>query len=218
MTTQIPTIGASTPTGYQPARGTVIDPANPAASRPTPGAGPDAGAAANAVLAKAPTTTGSAPGAGASIAAPDTSALGQDPTYLAYMRALGVADTTHSAAIQQQVDAQNRMVNERLPGMVSQDNAQRGALLGRMESRGILNSGETEQNMNRLQAAQGGAITGLQQNAADRINSLVNQLAQFRANQGVSATEQGLKAGQVIAQGNGTTQLNTDLANASATL
>lgn len=220
MTTQMPLLGSSTPNGYQPAtgtgyaRGTAMSlGANGQRQGPTSPAAPKApGPGYSMTPTAAPTPTASTPGAGASVAAPDTSALGQSPAYLAYLRALGVADTTHSAAIQGQIDALNRNVQLRLPQMQQDAGYANQRLLNGMEARGILNSGETENNLSRQQMLQQRQQDALQAGAAQRTADLVNQLAEFRANQGVGTAERGLSAGQQIANNNGTQQINDQAA------
>jgi hypothetical protein len=159
-----------------------------------------------------------APGTGATQAAPDTSALGQDPAYLAYMRALGVKDTTESNAIQSGIDAQNQSLALRLPQYQQAFDQQNRGLLGRMESRGILNSGETENNMAYQNQQQQAKQAALEDQSASKINSLLQTLANFRATQGVNASEQGLKAGQAVGTSDGTAQVNNQVANIGALL
>lgn len=222
MTTQMPLLGNSTANGYLPvskpptdggegtntgAAGTTTSPAG--AVRDTANG---INTAPQRAGSSAATPAGSTPGAGASIAAPDTSALGQDPAYLAYLRALGVADTTHSAAIQSQIDGLNRNVQLRLPQMQQDAQFANNRLLGGMEARGILNSGETENNLSQQQSLQQRQQAALQDSAAQRTADLVNQLAIFRANQGVGAAEQGMNAGQKIAANNGNQQINDQTA------
>ncbi|HET6873209.1 MAG TPA: hypothetical protein VFH70_00425 [Acidimicrobiales bacterium] len=214
--------GIQGPGGPQPGQttqpGVSTDPA--AKGGPVQGAAlPTGGAAKGGPATGAPLpATATTPGASASIAAPDTSALGQDPAYLAYLRALGVKDTTSSANAQAGIDQLNRQVALRLPQMQQDAARANQQLLGRMEARGILNSGETETNLSNQEMLQQRQQAALQDQAAQRAQQIIAQLADQRAQDAVNTAEKGLTAGQTLALTGGTQQISNDAANAAASL
>jgi hypothetical protein len=126
--------------------------------------------------------------------------LEASPAYQAFMRALGVERSQAESSTQQQVDALNRSLANRLPEITQAGEYARRGISGALESRGLFRSGEHETALAGQRQTEAGAVSGLQDETADRIAGLRQSLAERLAGFGRAEAEQGLSAAQSLAE------------------
>lgn len=189
----------------------------------TPGASRGNGGAAAAPVAQAPmatqsglTTPTSAGGANALNAPPDQSALAQDPTYLAYMRSLGLANANDQATAQQGIDAQNSALAVRIPLQQTADQFASQHAIGTLEARGILESGGAANQMGELANTQQARIAGYQTATADKVAAIRAKLQADELANTSKLAEAGLTAASTLGLAQGKTQVTNAVNNASA--
>lgn len=153
-------------------------------------------------------------------AAPDSSALAQDPTYLAYMRAIGLSNANDQATAQAGINAQNRALAVTIPELQTSNAFASQNAVGRLEARGILEGGGAANEMGALANTQQQRISGDEAANATKVAAIQQSLqTQLLANQSKLA-EQGLtaegKLGTSIGQNQVATAVNNQAASAGA--
>lgn len=112
------------------------------------------------------------------VPAPSNAPLATDPTYLAFMRALGAEQADVQSAGDLGVSNLQRELARRIPEIIMQGEEARRNISGGMESRGLFRSGEHELGLGRQRVAESTAIGNLQGTEADQESALRLQLAQ----------------------------------------
>lgn len=157
-----------------------------------------------------------APGAGAVNVAPAGSALATDPAYLAYMRALGISNANDTAAAQRQTDALNASLAVRVPEIQQSDQVAAQNNLGRLEARGILESGPGANAMAQLANTQAYTLQGDISSNAARVAAIQQRLQSSLLGNQVKGTEQALAAEGKVGLSMGETQVAQAANNAAA--
>lgn len=150
---------------------------------------PTFGGAAPRPVDRGYATPGTAPGAAPAPTTPKPAApvttptpqplpnLSQDPTYLEFVRSLGLSDADAQAMAQQataRVGAglSNNLAQSQFQGQEGQRN-----IAGAMESRGLANSGEALRHLAVARTGQGFREEALRQQAAQQLESVMTNLA-----------------------------------------
>lgn len=123
--------------------------------------------------------------------------LAQSPSYQAYLRQLGLSE----ANAQNDTDFRVNMLQNQLgpdsPQLASinqQGDLARKSILGNMESRGILRSGENEQAIAQQRTGQATQMSALQQSINDQVQLLLHNLALHKATVAQQQADQTLNA------------------------
>lgn len=102
--------------------------------------------------------------------------LGQNPAYLAFLRALGAEESDLRGVTEDRVSMIQRELDRQLPQLLTQGEEARRGISGNFETRGLYRSGEHEDALGRQRAAEGQGISALQGSAADQIGATENDL------------------------------------------
>lgn len=92
----------------------------------------------------------------------------QDPTYLAYLRALGFQEDTARSVAARNASAINRQVQTSAPEIARLGAIQRGRIGDSFEARGVFRSGMRQQRQAQQAASETYRVGSLFGNAADR--------------------------------------------------
>lgn len=127
-----------------------------------------------------------------------TPALGQDPAYLAFLRALGIEKADLNQSAEERIRVINNEIARRLPDILQQGIYAREGIDNNFESRGVFRSGHRLTSLARERADEGQQISSLQGAAADQIFLIKQELARRLGEADRRAAEQSLtSAGNV---------------------
>ena len=155
-------------------------------------------------------------GALAGNAPPDSSALATDPTYLAYMRSIGLSNANDQASAQAGINAQNRSLAVTIPELQTSDAFASQNAIGRLEARGVLEGGGAANEMGQLANTQQTRINSDEAGTATKVAAINQTLqTQLLANQAKLA-EQGLTATGKVGLNMGENQVAQSVNNQAA--
>ena len=120
--------------------------------------------------------------------------LGENPAYLAFLRATGAEEADAAASTQQRIDQLNRDLARQLPLVTEQGGRTRQQISGGYESRGLFRSGEHETRLGLQRADEARETSMLQGVTGDQVGQLQAELARRRADIARRRTEAGLQA------------------------
>lgn len=110
-----------------------------------------------------------------------TPALGQDPAYLAFLRALGIEKADLNQSAEDRIAVINREIARRLPDILQAGIYSREGIDNNFESRGVYRSGAHEVALGRERADEARQTSALQGAAADQVFLIRQELARRQA-------------------------------------
>ncbi|MGH9652584.1 MAG: hypothetical protein ACRD6B_03865 [Bryobacteraceae bacterium] len=132
------------------------------------------------------------------------------------MRALGISNANDTAAAQRQTDALNASLAVRVPEIQQSDQVAAQNNLGRLEARGILESGPGANAMAQLANTQAYTLQGDISSNAARVAAIQQRLQSSLLGNQVKGTEQALAAEGKVGLSMGETQVAQAANNAAA--
>lgn len=123
-----------------------------------------------------------------------TGSLAQSPSYLAFLRSVGVADGEDAAVTQYGADRVQRRTARALPRLGELGGRAREQISNSHESRGLFRSGQHEVALGRQRSDEAYATTSLQDDTSDDVRAMQMELARRRAERQRGLAEAGLGA------------------------